>query len=74
MLKLSRQIISDRIDPTRYKSFNQLGNPFIGVGGRSFQKRTYQSVYLTAAVTDLGGYMDVYGGYGLWEQFGAWRF
>ena len=30
MLKLSRQIISDRIDPTRYKSFNQLGNPFIG--------------------------------------------
>jgi len=47
---------------------------FIGVGGRSFQNRTYQSVYLTAAVTDLGGYMDVYGGYGLWEQFGVWRF
>ena len=47
---------------------------FIGVGGRSFQKKTYQSVYLTAAVTDLGGYMDVYGGYGLWEQIGAWRF
>lgn len=30
MLKLSRQIISDRIDLNRYKSFNQLGNPFIG--------------------------------------------
>ena len=30
MLKLSRQIISDRIDLGRYKSFSQLGNPFIG--------------------------------------------
>jgi multidrug resistance efflux pump len=30
MLKLSNQIISDRIDLSRYKSFNQLGNPFIG--------------------------------------------
>ncbi len=30
MLKLSRQIISDRIDLSRYKSFSQLGNPFIG--------------------------------------------
>lgn len=30
MLKLSKQIISDRIDLSRYKSFSQLGNPFIG--------------------------------------------
>lgn len=30
MLKLSRQIISDRIDLSRYNSFSQLGNPFIG--------------------------------------------
>lgn len=61
---------------TVYSSLNERNSDigFIGVGGRSFQNRTYQSVYLTAAVTDLGGYMDVYGGYGLWEQFGAWRF
>ena len=30
MLKLSKQIISDRIDSTRYKSFNLLDNPFVG--------------------------------------------
>ena len=60
---------------TVYSSLNERNSDigFIGVGGRSFLNRTYQSVYLTAAVTDLGGYMDVYGGYGLWEQFGAWR-
>ena len=54
---------------------NERGNSigFIGVGARAFQDWTYQSVYLTAAVTDLGGYMDVYGGYGAWKQSGPWR-
>lgn len=49
---------------------------FIGVGGRSFQPNTptYFSAYLTAAVTDLGGYMDVYAGYGTYSQFGPIRF
>jgi hypothetical protein len=37
---------------------------FVGIGGRIFQGNRYQSIYLTAAVSDLGGYMDVYGGYG----------
>ena len=30
MLNLSKQVISGRIDLGRYKSFRQLGNPFIG--------------------------------------------
>ena len=47
------------------------GIGFIGIGGRIFHEQTYQSAYLTAAVTDLGGDMDVYGGYGIWNQFGA---
>ena len=46
---------------------------FIGIGGRVFHEHTYQSAYLTAAVTNLGGYMDVYGGCGIWNQFGAFR-
>jgi len=45
----------------------------VGVGGRLFDKHTYKSVYLTAAVTDLGGYMDVYGGYGIFGDYGAIR-
>lgn len=61
---------------TVFSPFNERGNGigFIGIGGRNFQDFTYQSVYLTAAVTDLGGYMDVYGGYGLWRQWGNVRF
>lgn len=49
---------------------------FIGVGGRTFQDQTqsYFSAYLTAAVTDLGGYMDVYAGYGTYTEFGPLRF
>lgn len=46
---------------------------FIGVGGRTFQNSTFQSIYLTAAVTDLGGYMDVYGGYGFYSDYGSIR-
>ena len=46
---------------------------FVGVGGRLFADRTYKSVYLTAAVTDLGGYMDVYGGYGVYRDIGGFR-
>jgi hypothetical protein len=46
---------------------------FVGVGGRLFDNLTYKSVYLTAAVTDLGGYMDVYGGYGLYQDIGKFR-
>ena len=50
------------------------GIGFIGIGGRNFHTYTYESVYLTAAVTDLGGYMDVYGGKGIWKQAGPLRF
>lgn len=55
--------------------FNEHNRPtgFIGVGGRTFQVQTFQSVYLTAAVTDLGGYMDVYGGYGIFKDLGHVR-
>ena len=60
---------------TVLSTINERGSSigFIGVGGRSFQDWTYQSVYLTAAVTDLGGYMDVYGGSGVWTQLGPVR-
>ena len=58
-----------------YSSVNEQSNGigFIGIGGRVFHEHTYQSAYLTAAVTNLGGYMDVYGGYGIWNQLGAFR-
>ena len=60
---------------TALSVFNEHKRPtgFIGVGGRTFQSQTFQSVYLTAAVTDLGGYMDVYAGYGLYKDFGSLR-
>jgi hypothetical protein len=60
---------------TVFSPFNKITNGigFIGIGGRVFNEHTYQSAYLTAAVTNLGGYMDVYGGYGIWNQFGAFR-
>lgn len=58
-----------------YSTWNehQRNTGFVGVGGRLFDKHTYKSVYLTAAVTDLGGYMDVYGGYGIFGDYGAIR-
>jgi len=59
----------------RYSVWNQhdRNTAFVGVGGRLFDQKTYKSVYLTAAVTDLGGYMDVYGGYGVYNDFGSFR-
>jgi len=41
----------------RYSVWNQhdRNTAFVGVGGRLFDQKTYKSVYLTAAVTDLGG-------------------
>jgi len=58
-----------------YSTWNehQRNTGFVGVGGRLFDKHTYKSVYLTAAVTDLGGYMDVFGGYGIFGEYGAIR-
>ncbi len=58
-----------------YSTWNehQRNTGFVGVGGRLFDKHTYKSVYLTAAVTDLGGYMDVYGGYGIHGDYGPIR-
>ncbi|MGB1151986.1 MAG: hypothetical protein ACPG9B_04420, partial [Schleiferiaceae bacterium] len=58
-----------------YSTWNehQRNTGFVGVGGRLFDTHTYKSVYLTAAVTDLGGYMDVYGGYGIFGDYGAIR-
>lgn len=53
-----------------WSTWNEHQRPtgFIGVGGRIFDKQTFKSVYLTAAVTDLGGYMDVFGGYGVYRD------
>jgi len=58
-----------------WSSWNEHGRPtgFIGIGGRLFDDYTFKSVYLTAAVTDLGGYMDVYGGYGVYQEYGKLR-
>ena len=58
-----------------YSTWNEHGRntAFVGVGGRLFDAYTYKSVYLTAAVTDLGGYMDVYGGYGVYTDLGSLR-
>jgi len=58
-----------------YSIWNQhdRNTAFVGVGGRLFDDHMYKSVYLTAAVTDLGGYMDVYGGYGIYSDFGNFR-
>ena len=60
---------------TLYSIWNEHSRPtgFIGIGGRSFSDQFYTSVYLTAAVTDLGGYMDVYGGYGTYKDVGPFR-
>ncbi|MEC8459173.1 MAG: hypothetical protein VXY91_07170 [Bacteroidota bacterium] len=58
-----------------YSPLNSInsGIGFIGIGGRVFNKYSYQSAFLTAALTNLGGYMDVYGGYGIWNQIGSIR-
>ena len=46
---------------------------FIGIGGRLHNDHTFVSMYLGAAATDLGGYMDVYGGYGYRWDVGAFK-
>lgn len=58
---------------TMLSSINEPGRSmgFIGVGGRTFQGATYFSAHLNAAVTDLGGYMEVYGGYGWRARAGS---
>jgi hypothetical protein len=59
-----------------WSPYNEHGRTtgFIGVGGRIFNDNLYTSVYLGAAVTDLGGYMDVYGGFGKRFDLGPIRF
>jgi len=58
-----------------FSTFNQhdRNTAFVGIGGRLFNEYTYKSVYLTAAVSDLGGYMDVYGGYGVFKDYMGFR-
>ena len=58
-----------------FSTFNQhdRNTAFVGIGGRLFNEYTYKSIYLTAAVSDLGGYMDVYGGYGVFKDYMGFR-
>ena len=60
---------------TMYSPYNEhdRGTAFIGVGGRSLYKNTFAAVHLNAAVTDLGGYMEVFGGFGWHRSVGPVR-
>jgi len=83
-LQRSLEFSSPRLRPTKTQLFtnallstwneHERSTGFIGIGGRIFDKHTFKSVYLTAAVTDLGGYMDVYGGYGVYKDVSKFRF
>lgn len=60
---------------TVYSPYNEhnRGTAFIGVGGRSFTGLNYSAIHLNAAVSDLGGYMEVFGGYGFYRSVGPVR-